>query len=145
MAIIKRKTRDVYDDYSKFQIGVIEKLDEYDYEILDLRYIEEFKQVVITLKGAVLFITPSDLSISFEINRTPDSVANFILILSEKVKPSKIHITDSFIITTDTKGKKIAVFGSDAIEIYKRDLATDSFNNGYMRVLMSPNIKFYQC
>jgi hypothetical protein len=145
MGITKRSTKQVYDDYSDFQLGVIEILDEYDYEILDLRYIEEFKQIVITLKGLVLFVTQSDVSISFEINKTPDTAANFILILSEKVSPKNIHVTDSFIITQDVKGKNIAVFGPDAQEIYRRDLAYESYNNGYLRVLMSPNIKFYKC
>jgi hypothetical protein len=145
MGILKRNTKKVYDDYSDFQLGVISILDDYDYEILDLRYIEEFKQMVVTLKGVVIFISPTDLSLSFEINQTPDKAANFILILAEKVAPENIHITDSFIITTDTKGKKIAVFGPDAQEIYHRDLAYESYTNGYMRVLMSPNIKFYNC
>lgn len=144
MAIIKKDVNDV-NDYSPFQLGVISILDDYDYDILDLRYIEEFKQIVITISGIVMFITPEDLSVSFEITTTPDVVANLILILADRIPAKLIHVTDSFIITKDTKGEKIAVFGSDAKAVYETDLARNAYHNRYLNVLMSPNVKFYNC
>ena len=96
--------------------------------------------------GHVMFITPEDLSVSFEITTTPDDVANLILILSDRIPAKLIHVTDSFIITKDTKGERIAVFGSDAQTVYEHNLATQFRNqNDYLNVLKSPNVKFYNC
>jgi hypothetical protein len=145
MGIVKKNVDDV-DDYSAFQLGVISILDDYDYDILDLRYIEEFKQIVITIAGLVLFITPNEISISFEITTMPEFVANLILILAERIPTKVIHVTDSFIITKDTKGERIAVFGSDAQAVYQHDLASRFRDqNDYLNVLKSPNVKFYNC
>lgn len=145
MAIVKKDVNDV-NDYSAFQLGVISILDDYDYEILDLRYIEEFKQIVVTIAGLVIFISPEDMSISFEITTTPDGVANLILILTERIPAKLIHVTDSFIITTDVKNEKIAVFGSDAQSAYEYDLVKRfRSHHEYMNVLTSPNVKFYNC
>jgi hypothetical protein len=145
MAIVKRKTENV-EGYTPFQLGIISILDDYDYHILDMRYIEAYKQIVVTIAGLVIFITPTDVSISFEITTTPDQVGNFILILAETIDPKAIHITDSFIITRDDKGQKIAVFGPDAQAAYENDLvAQERYNNGYMKILTSPNVKFFNC
>jgi hypothetical protein len=144
MGIVKVDKHDV-NKIAVFQSAVLATLDEYDYDIADLRYIEELKQIVITIKGVVLFVTEKDISISFEINIKPDFVANLILILVERVVATKIHVTDSFLITTDTKGKKIAVFGSDAQEIYERDLGLETYTNKYFNILTNNKIKFYDC
>jgi hypothetical protein len=144
MGIVKVDKHDV-NKIAVFQSAVLATLDEYDYDIADLRYIEELKQIVITIKGVVLFVTEIDISISFEINIKPDFVANLILILAERIAASKIHVTDSFLITTDAKGKKIAVFGSDAQEIYERDLGLETYTNKYFNILTNNKIKFYDC
>ena len=145
MGIVKKNVNDV-NDYSAFQLGVISILDDYDYDILDLRYIEEFKQIVITISGLILFVTPNEISISFEITTMPEYVSNLILILAERIPTKLIHVTDSFIITKDTKGERIAVFGSDAQTVYEHNLATQFRNqNDYLNVLKSPNVKFYNC
>jgi hypothetical protein len=154
MGIVKRDAA-AKEDYTAFQLAVISVLDEYDYVIVDLRYIEELKQIVITLnwnaefkkeqKGIVLFISPNEISLSFEISTTPDVIANLVLILSERIIPSKIHITDSFIITKDIKNKMVAVFGEDAQEIYEKDLANGSYNNQYVKILTDPSVVFYDC
>jgi hypothetical protein len=144
MGIVKVDKHDV-NKIAVFQSAVLATLDEYDYDIADLRYIEELKQIVITIKGVVLFVTEIDISISFEINIKPDFVANLILILAERIAASKIHVTDSFLITTDAKGKKIAVFGSDAQEIYERDLGLETYHNKYFDILTNSSIKFYDC
>lgn len=144
MGIVKKVAYD-YDDYTPFQEGVLEILDEYDYEILDLRYIEEYQQVVATLKGLVMFITPEDVSLAFEISQTPVKVANLTLILAERIDTKHIHLTDSFIITKDSNGNNIAVFGPDAEEIYKVDLAKQAYDPKYLAILVSPNVKFYKC
>jgi hypothetical protein len=144
MGIVKKDVND-RESYSPFQLGVLSILDEYDYVIADTRYIEEFKQIVITIHGIVLFITPEEISISFEITTTPDAVAALILILAERIQPKNIHVTDTFIITKDVKGNKIAVFGPDAQAVYQTDLAREAYRNDYISVLMSPNVKFYDC
>ena len=144
MGIIKKNVKDI-NDCSDFQIGVMSILDSYDYEIMDIRYIEEFKQLVVTIQGLVLFITEEDVSISFEISTGPHTVANLILILAESIPAKNLHLTDSFIITKDIKGNKIAVFGPDAQEIYERDLARETYNNKWFKFLMSPDLKFYDC
>lgn len=144
MGIVKKDTGNV-DDLSSFQVGVLTLLEEYDYEIVDLRYIEEIKQLVVTIKGIVIFVTPEELTISFEINMTPDIVANLILILADRILPKNIHITDSFIITRNPKGEKIAVFGKDAQDIYERDLANEVYDKKYYDILTSVNVKFYEC
>ena len=145
MGIVKKNVNDV-NDYSAFQLGVISILDDYDYDILDLRYIEEFKQIVITISGLILFVTPNEISISFEITTMPEYVSNLILILAERIPTKLIHVTDSFIITKDTKGERIAVFGSDAQTVYEHNLATQfRHQNDYLNVLKSPNVKFYNC
>lgn len=144
MGIVKKDFND-RTLYSPFQLGVLSILDEYDYTIADTRYIEEFKQIVVTIQGLVLFITPEDVSISFEIKTTPDIVATIILILAERIRSQNIHVTDSFIITKDIKGEKIAVFGSDAQAAYETGLAREAYKNDYIGVLMSPNVKFYNC
>jgi hypothetical protein len=144
MGIVKKDFNDRV-SYSPFQLSVLSILDEYNYTIADTRYIEELKQIVVTIQGLVLFITPEDISISFEITTTPDVVATTILILTEKIKSKNINVTDSFIITQDVKGNKIAVFGSDAQSVYETDLARKAYKNDYIGVLMSPNVKFYNC
>lgn len=144
MGIVKRDVNN-WDGFDAFQFEVLTILDEYGYEIADLRYIEELKQIVITIQGMVIFVTREDVSVSFEINITPDIVANLILILAAQININNIHITDSFIITKNPKGENIAVFGPDAQEIYERDLTSETYNNKYFNVLMSPNIKFYDC
>ena len=144
MGIVKQDVSDLA-NCSAVQVGVLTILDEYDYSIADLRYIEEYDQLIITMKGVVLFVSLDEVSISFEINSTPDFVANLILILSERIPPKLIHITDSFIITRNPKGEQIAVFGEDAQEIYERDLAHETYHNKYFDILMSPNVKFFKC
>jgi hypothetical protein len=144
MGIIKKDMNNV-SDLTAFHIGVINILDEYGYDIADLRYIEELSQLVITIKGMVLFVTLKEITISFEINTTPDIVANLILILAEKIQSSRIHVTDSFIITRNPKGEKIAVFGHDAQELYERDLASEVYDKKYYDILTSSSIKFYEC
>lgn len=144
MGIEKRSAENV-EGYTPFQLGVISILDDYDYHILDMRYMEEQKQIVVTIAGLVLFITPTDVSLSFEITTTPDQVGNLVLILSETMDPKSIHITDSFIITKDAKGQKIAVFGPDAQAAYQNDLARETYNNSYIKILTSPHVKFFNC
>lgn len=144
MGIVKKDVNDRV-SYSSFQLGVLSILDEYDYTIADIRYIEELKQMVITIQGIVLFITPNEISVSFEITTTPDVVATLILILAEKIESKNIHVTDSFIITKDVKGDKIAVFGPDAQKVYETDLARETYRNDYIGILMSPNVKFFNC
>ena len=146
MGIIRKDTNDV-SGLKPIQVGVLSILDEYGYEIADLRLIEELDQIVVTIRGMVLFVRPSDVTISFEINTTPDIVANLILILATIINPSDIHVTDSFVITLNPKGEKIAVFGKDAQEVYEKDLATANGYNDkrYYDILTSPNIKFYEC
>lgn len=141
MGIVKKDTSKPCGN--EFQNDVISILDDYGYDILDLRYIEDIKQVVVTISGVVLFATETDLSISFEINLVPSDAGNLILILSTHINPKKIHLTDCFVITTNPKGEKIAVFGEDAKEAYYSDLMTEG--NKYMKILTSPNIKFYEC
>jgi len=143
MGIVKKESIDKCGN--GFQNGVIEILDGYGFEISDLRYIEDVKQVVITIMGFVIFVSEDELTISFEISNAPERVANIVLILTEYINPKKIHVTDSFIITKDLKGEKTAVFGPDAKEIYKKDIAEYAYNNEYMNILTSPNIKFYKC
>lgn len=131
---------------SEFQTGALEILESYDYEIADLRYIEELKQIVVTIIGVVIFITPDDISLSFEINSIPEFVANLILILSEQINPKNIHVTDSFIITTSTSGEKTAVFGEDAKMIRNQDLSKTLYKRSqYMDILTDKSIKFYNC
>lgn len=131
---------------SAFQTGALEILESYDYEIADLRYIEELKQIVVTIIGVVIFITPDDISLSFEINSIPEFVANLILILSEQINPKNIHVTDSFIITTSTSGEKTAVFGEDAKMIRNQDLSKTLYKRSqYMDILTDKSIKFYNC
>lgn len=142
MGIVKKNLND-YDNFNKMQQVVISKLLEYDFDIADLRLIEDIDQLVITLPGIVMFIDSHDAAISFEIDKTPDFVSNLILILTEVLPSNKIHITDSFVITENIKGKKIAVFGNDAKEIYKKDMVQDSAR--YYRILTSPSVKFYNC
>jgi hypothetical protein len=97
------------------------------------------------MKGIVLFITETDVSVSFEISITPDIVGNLILILSEKILPKTIHITDSFIISLDDKGKRIAIFGDDAQTLYEKQLASQTYNNKFFKILTSEHTRFYNC
>lgn len=142
MGIVRKQLSDI-DTLNKMQQTVLNKLMEYDYDIADLRHVEELDQLVITLPGIVIFVDPNSMSISFEIGKTPDFVSNFILVLTEVISPKRIHVTDSFTIAEDIKGKKIAVFGDDAVEIYKQDMAYK--NTKYYRILTSPDVKFYNC
>ena len=144
MGIVKKEANNL-EDLNAFQIAVIDIIESFDYELLDLRYIEELKQVIVTLHGVVLFITPTDISLSFEINITPDAAGNLILILAEKIPTSHIYITDSFIITSDEKGNKLALFGKDAHEAYNKGLSQEMYNPTYLNILMNPNIKFFEC
>jgi len=144
MTIEKRDSNNL-SGYNPFQVVVISILEDYDYDIVDIRYISEVKQVVITIKGMVLFVTPIDISLSFEINTMPDIVGNLILILAQQIPPKNIYVTDSFIITTDLKGEKIAVFGKDAKEVYERDLVRNTYDDQYFKILTSDVIKFYEC
>lgn len=145
MGILKKNVNEDYKQYYPFQIRVLELLDEYNYEILDLRYLEDIEQIVATLNGVVLFITQSEVSISFEVSHLPEDVSNFILILAEHVNPKYIHVTDSFTITQDTKGQNIAIFGKDAKIIQTKDLIKEIYNPKYLAILANPNIKFYNC
>lgn len=144
MGIVKRDINNV-DGLSILQSTVLNILSEYDYEIADLRYIEELKQVIITIKGIVLFVDINDMSMSFEINASPETVSTIILILAEKIKSTIIHVTDSFYITDDIKGNKIALFGSDAKKVYERGLINNDEDNKYLNILRNENIKFYEC
>ncbi len=147
MGIVKTNdVADLLEVATPFQIGVLDTLDEYDYEVLDLRYIDEHKQIVATLKGIVFFITPKDVSISFEISYTPEKVANLCLILAEKIDPKYIHVTDSFIITKGSEGHNIAIFGPDAVTVYENEIAKKRTSDPkHLAVLMNPNVKFYKC
>ena len=147
MGIVKKDMEKLDDErYTPFQVGVLSILDEYDYEILDLRYIEEFNQVVVTANGFVLFIQPEDITLSFEVSMTPEKVSNLSLILAETVSPKRIHITDNFIIVPDSQGANMAVFGPDAEELYKQEIAkARTTNSKYLAILMSPKVKFYNC
>jgi hypothetical protein len=128
---------------NSFQLGVLDILEEYDYEILDLRYMEHVDHLVITILGLVIFVTKTSISISFEVNSSPECVGNLILILSEHINPKLIHITDSFTITTDSNGKNIAIFGPDAKEISQNRDIEERLK--YINILSSPYVKFYEC
>lgn len=147
MGIVKTDdVADLNEVATPFQQGVLDTLDEYGYEVLDLRYIEEHKQIVATLKGIVFFITPSDVTISFEISYSPERVANLCLILSETIDPKFMHVTDSFIITKDVKGNNVAIFGPDAQTVYEHELAKKRTSDPkHLAILMNPNVKFYNC
>ena len=132
-------------DFTTFQIGVLDVLEEYDYTLADITYIESIKQLIVTMRGIVLFVTETDVSMSFEVSTTPDVVGNLVLILSEKILPKSIHITDSFIISLDDKGKKIAVFGDDAQSLYRKQLTNNTYDNKFFQVLTSEYTKFYNC
>lgn len=144
MGIIKKDAKNP-EGLESLHYGVLDILGEYDYSIADLRYIEELKQLVITIKGIVIFVTPKDITISFEINTMPDVVAKLILILSKKIDPEIIDVNDSFIITRNMRGEKIAVFGEDAQDIYERDLVNEVYDKKYYDILTSTSIKFYEC
>lgn len=141
----KNKATNNTEDFTAFQIGVLDVLEEYDYTLADITYIESIKQLIVTMKGIVLFVTETEISMSFEVSTTPDVVGNLVLILSEKIPPKSIHITDSFIISLDDKGKKIAVFGDDAQSLYRKQLKDQTYDNKFLKILTSEYTKFYNC
>jgi len=134
-----------YSELTPFQTGIISILDEYDYEVSDLSYMTDVKQLIITMSGIVLFVTESEVSITFEISVTHIEAGNLLLILAEKINPTLIRVSDSFIITTDESGKRIAAFGEDAKSIYQQELSQNTYKNQFYRILTSEHTQFFNC
>jgi len=145
MGIVKRELDD-WTGYADMQVDVLKILNEYDYHVADLRYIEDNKQLVVTMLGIVMFVQEEDISISFEISTPPDVASNFILILAEKIYATKIHLTENFYITTGLDGKKMALFGPDATYMFNKEFTGETVEEKkYTQILTSDKVKFYKC
>lgn len=144
MGILKKQNNKDLDGYSPFQKSILNLLDEYDFEILDLRYIEEIKQIIVTMKGIVFFVSPSDISVSFEINTPPSESFNLALILAGN--PKYITCTEDFTIIKDINGENVAIFGEDAKSASQNDLIREVVkSNLYLKILENSDTKFFNC